>query len=362
MSALGAVVPRRNQWHRVFVAIGIFAGIIAVLPIVGALIAAVIGSDSGARTAFASAPPGNYAVYSTAGDTTDQIRVASSTHPETTVFIAEVSHLPGFFARGAVSPDGRQLALVVADGGTQAAPEASLLVVDLETGKRTRAATGIDYLQTPLWEPDSDGVLVVDTVEEGISLLRSDAGGGTAAHIRTYDATGFYPVGFNGDGALVSILLDGRGSTAVVDGEEVALLSPSITRDWELSPDGTRIAFIETDMSSGVNYLPRIVSLASARVSAMAATADGQGLGVAWSPATGEPSFGLEPGGSGGVSAQSTGFDVPLAYSGDGSALAVTHWTGASFASPGDARFELLTPSGRTELAGATRFFGWSAR
>jgi hypothetical protein len=261
-----------------------------------------------------------------------------------------------------VSPSGTLLALVVAEAGTPAAPEGSLIVVNLETGQRTRVASAIDYLQDPVWTPDSGGVLVVREGEAGISLLRANAGGGSTTTVHTYQATGVYPVAYTPDDELVTVILDGRGSTALLDGEERVLLSPAITRDWALSPDGTQLGFIETDLSSGVNYLPRTVSLGEANVSALAASSDVQALGVAWAPSSGEPSFGFEPGGTGGVLAQSSGFDVPLAYSADGSALAVSHWTGAGFDQPGTARFELLTPSGRIELAGATRFFGWSAR
>ncbi len=366
MSALGAVVPRRNQMHRVFVAIGIVAGVMAILPIAGALVAAVIGHDPATHTAFASAPPGNYAVFSTAGDTADQIRVAPANNPDAAVYVATVPHLPGYFARGAVSPSGTLLALVVADGGTQADPIASLTVVNLETAKQTRIASSVDYLQDPVWQPDSKAVMVVSAQDDGIALLQAGTDASVPTHVHTYDATGFYPVGFNPAGQLVSVLLDGRGSTVVVGEDEVTSLSPGITRDWELSPDGSQIAFIETDLSSGVHYLPRVVSLAaassSANVSTMAATANLQALGVAWSPTGGEPAFGMEPGGSGAVVAQAAGFDVPLDYSADGSSLAVSHWSGSSFEEPGSARFELLTPSGRSELTGATRFFGWSAR
>jgi hypothetical protein len=58
-----------------------------------------------------------------------------------------------------------------------------------------------------------------------------------------------------------------------------------------------------------------------------------------------------------------TGFDVPLAYSASGGSLVVTHWTGASFQSPGDAVMQILTPGGgRASYEQFTRFFGWSTR
>jgi hypothetical protein len=96
----------------------------------------------------------------------------------------------------------------------------------------------------------------------------------------------------------------------------------------------------------------------------MAAQSDTQALGATWSPTTSGVSFGIEPGqpANGLALAADSGFDIPLQYSADGSLLAVTHWTGASFAAPGEASLDIVTPAGRSTIAGASRFFGWSAR
>jgi hypothetical protein len=40
----------------------------------------------------------------------------------------------------------------------------------------------------------------------------------------------------------------------------------------------------------------------------------------------------------------------------------VNHWSGPSFAAAGKASLELVSDTGRAEIAGASRFFGWSAR
>ena len=104
-----------------------------------------------------------------------------------------------------------------------------------------------------------------------------------------------------------------------------------------LSPDRTQLAFVEANLSQGLRYLPRVVTIAGGGVSAAAVLPARQALGATWPPAGAVPQFGLEPSGTrGGVSAQSgSGFDVPLGYSRDGSALAVRHWSGASFAEAG---------------------------
>jgi hypothetical protein len=98
----------------------------------------------------------------------------------------------------------------------------------------------------------------------------------------------------------------------------------------------------------------------------MAASTGQQALGAAWSPATSRASFGMEPGvpanGLALAADAQAGFDVPLAYAADGSALAVTHWTGSSFEAPGQASIQVVSPGGRAAIEGASRFFGWSAR
>lgn len=362
MSVLASIVPRRSQLHRWIVALGVFAGVIAILPIAAAVVSAAFGRGPGATTAFASAPPGNYAVFSSAQESADVVQVIPAAGTGDAITIAEVQHLPGYISRGAVSPDGSKLALVVADGGTQANPVASLSLLDLETGHLERIAGGLSYLQEPVWSPAGDGVVVTRDGENAIQMVQVNIESGDETILDSRRATGVYPVAFDADGRLVSVTIDQRGSTLVRDGEELELLSPGITRDWSLSPDGSQVAFIEVDTSSGVHYLPRTVYVDGGGVSVLAATADEQALGTAWVPGSG-PVFGMEPASaSGSVLAASTGFDVPLAPSADGAALAVQHWTGASFDEPGSATLDVVSGGGRTTIPGASRFFGWAAR
>ncbi|MGH2631777.1 MAG: hypothetical protein ACRDG3_00075, partial [Tepidiformaceae bacterium] len=154
---------RKGRLQFGLIAATIVAGVAAVLPILFAIIGGV-SSTGGARTAFASEPPGQYAVVSRTEGTQDIIAVAPLTDPADAREVARVSHLDGFAANGAVSPDGNLLALVVPDTGTAAHPASSLLVVNLQTGLEAHLLTGIDPQQTPAWANDSAAVVVTAPV------------------------------------------------------------------------------------------------------------------------------------------------------------------------------------------------------
>jgi hypothetical protein len=347
------------------------AAVIAIGPIMGALVA-TLGGTSVSRTAFASAPAGNYAVVVRPEADTDVVVVVPAERGAEESEIARVPRLPGYTAYGAVSPSGSRVAMVTADQGTQAHPVASLVVVDLETAEVSRLADAVDYLQTPVWAPDGASVLFTRSIGQGpvidVDLVRAHLDSSAETVVAESDGVlGAYPVGFDAAGRLVHVEIDGRGSIAYQDGAEVALLAPGITRDWRLSPDGSTLAFVETSTASGVQYFARTAALNGADNRALSLTAaDRQSLGVAWRPGSAEPTFGHAPGtgGSEGARALSTaGFDVPLAYSPDGRAFAVQHWSGASFSEPGDGELQIVTPgSERVALDGAARFYGWATR
>jgi hypothetical protein len=155
----------------------------------------------------------------------------------------------------------------------------------------------------------------------------------------------------------------------MLGGRAALSLSTQITRDWRLSPDGTRVAFIESDLTNGLSYRARVMSLdGQGGATAQAMSAAGQQLGVAWLPGTGDVAFGHEPaaaaGDTGAASAQAltaAGFDIPVAYSEAGTAI-VQAWSGPSFSDPGRAELTVVRDGQRTGLGYGTRFLGWSAR
>ncbi len=366
----------RGRASRALVVLTVLAAFVAVMPIVAAIVRPG-GGPAVARTAFASAPAGEYVVAANSGEGADVIFVAPATNPDAAIEIATIPHLRGYFARGAVSPEGRRLALVVADGGTPANPVAALYVLNLETAALTRLAATVDYLQTPVWAPDGQSVYFTRTATSGsplaqVPVFRAGVDGRVENEVLRFDAAlGVYPVAFDPAGRLVSVVIDGRGSTAYRDGVEAARLSAQITRDWALSPDGALLAFIEADASAGLRYQAKVISLEGAAggdVAAQSASAQGQQLGASWKPGAAAPTFGAEPlsaasDGAALAQAASSGFDVPLAYSAAGDYLAVQRWTGSGFASPGHVTIEVVSEDGgRTPLGAFTRFFGWAAR
>jgi hypothetical protein len=372
--------PRRGHLQYLFIAAAVVAAVVAILPI-GFAVFGGVGPVQGPKTAFASAPAGDYAVVSRTEGDTDVIAVAPLANPSATTEVARVHHLNGFSTNGAVSPDGKHLALIVPDAGSTAQPSASLVTVDLESGDQQRIAENLDPQQTPLWAPDNASVVVVRNQQPAIQLLRVPVNGKSATTVADYPMIlGAYPFAFDAQGRLLTVIIDERGSTLVRDGADVALLSTQITRDWRLSPDGSQVAFIESNLDGGLHYQALVYAFDSPgnAVTAQAQTDGSQQLGVAWRLGSTTPTFGdeHEPGSIGGVTAQSlsaadgagdgitggAGFDVPIAYSRDGAGLAVTHWTGPDFAQAGKSSLQVVTDSGRAELPGYAKVLGWAAR
>lgn len=362
-----------------FIGAAVIAAVVAILPI-GFAIVGGVATGTGPRTAFASAPAGDYAVVSRTEGDTDVIAVAPLANPSAPTEVARVQHLDGFSTNGVVSPDGKHLALIVPDAGSSAQPSASLVLLDMNTGTQLRLAQDLDPQQMPLWALDSASVVVVRNQPPTLRVLRVPTDNSGSKALKDYPKIlGAYPFAFDPQGRLLTVIIDARGSTLTRDGADVALLSDQITRDWRLSPDGSQVAFIESNLDGGLHYQARTFAFdGSANVSAQAQTDGSQQLGVAWQPGSGTPTFGREHTtaalGSGTAEAQSAaessgdgitgggGFDVPIAYSGDGTALAVTHWTGPNFAQAGKSSLEVITVAGRVELPGFAKVLGWAAR
>ncbi|MEP7217105.1 MAG: hypothetical protein ABI782_12695 [Anaerolineaceae bacterium] len=370
--------PARSHLQYVFIAATVLAAFMAVVPIAAAI---VTGTPLGTtpKTAFATAPGGSYAVVARPEDEYDVVVVVPVSGGEP-VEVARVPHLHGFTASGSVSPTGRQLALVTVNDGSPTRPEASLVVLDLESGVIKHLAHDVSPLQTALWSPDGRSLVVTRELDSGkarpdIRFLSVSLSDGAAAELFVVPSPlGAYAIGFDPGGALFTVTIDGAGSRLVRNGAAGFLLSTQITRDWRLNPAGTRIAFVEVNLENGLRYLARTVNVDgsdTSAVEAQSASPVGQELGAAWKPGAVAATFGREPAGParsseiGGVQAQAhsvAGFDVPLGYAPDGLTLSVTHWTGSSFGQPGTSMLQLVADSGRVDVPNFTRFFGWAAR
>ena len=349
-----------------------FAVLALAVVLLGVATVALLAQSGGPpRTAFAGAASGQYAVVAKNTGAATVVTVVGTTQNAAPIEIATIPHLHGFSLRGAVSPTGRHVALLTPDIAIAGRPFAALIVLDLETGLSRRLAEDLDPLQDVLWTPDAAALVVTRNVrtvegEPGVAVARVEFDGAESV-LETHLGAGMVaPVGFDVQGRLLAVRIDARGSTLTRDGAEILWLSTHVTRDWALSPDGAWLAFVEVNLWQGLRYLPHVVSIeGGGGVVSAASTPTAQALGVAWSPSGDAPSFGSEPPAPppGSVSAQGpAGFDVPLAYSRDGAALAVSHWSGNSFDEPGTPRLEIVSGAGRQSLNGFSRFFGWSAR
>ncbi|OAI41563.1 hypothetical protein AYO38_00590 [bacterium SCGC AG-212-C10] len=350
----------------------IIVGLIAVLPIIAAVLSGA-GGAAKPRSAYAAAPAGMYAIGVRSEAETDIIQAIAA--DGAVVEVARVPHLAGYASHGAVSPDGRFLALVTADAGKAGRATASLLTIDLDSGAQRKLISGLDTLQSPVWSPDSGEIVIrklstQDSPVTDVTFVRAALDGSTKEIGGLSAVAGGYAIGFDPDGRFLAVSIDGSGSTLLRDMSPVIPLGNGITRDWRVSPDGTSIAYIDVDVSDGLRYLPKLVRLdGDEKGSVSAQSADGsQALGVAWKPGSASPLYGTERAAvsalsAGGVSAQnasSTGFDVPLDYSPDGSALAVQHWNGTGFDNAGQMEFQLVRETGRQPLGSLTRFYGWA--
>jgi len=148
-------------------------------------------------------------------------------------------------------------------------------------------------------------------------------------------------------------------------------LSDDLTRDWTLSPDGTRLAFLALSVAGErVTSRAMVMDLASGKVTP-AAEAGGDQFGPAWSP-RGALSIGeiapdaVTPGpartnGQPTLPGPAAGFDVPAGWSPDGRFLAVRTFQGGSAAAPGSSALAVVGPNGfrKTLASQEVTFIGW---
>ena len=160
MAVSARTYARQRDFSKLFISLAVLAAVVAIAPIA----AAVLGYGSRVvtpKTAFASAPNGDYAVMGRTDNGADVISVAWASNPGAVTEIARVPHLDGFASTGAVSPDGKQIALVTVDGGSATHPKASLKVIGLESGLITNALSDVAPGQTPVWEADGSHLVAV---------------------------------------------------------------------------------------------------------------------------------------------------------------------------------------------------------
>ena len=274
-------------------------------------------------------------------------------------------------ARGAASPSGDRVAVLSVPD--PARPLAVMTLIDLNGGGRLVQGVAFDYLSALAWSPDGQFVAGVNS-QPAADGLGSDADltvveGATgeptlAAHFDNVFQVA--PVGYSLDQErLFVVTIDQSGSAlwAVRGGksQKVAMLSTGRTRDWSLSPDGSRLAFADIVAAGERSYAGRTMLIATGAVTGSSAT--GNEWGPAWMPGSQVPVFGGPGGGVRLTSPPPEGaYVVPASWSPDGTMLVATIYSASSdrSAQPEES-VELVTSTSRARLAEepGVRFLGW---
>jgi hypothetical protein len=319
--------------------------------------------------------------FSVAKDGYDVVLVRRA-DAEVTGTAREVARFPipvnDLHLKGSAAPTADRLAVLTASSQS---PTAALTLLTLPGGMKTNISGDFDYLSRIAWAADGGRVALTTSKPDGPTTVSADVvevdSGSGGTHVAAHFASAFAvePVGYSLDGTrLYVVTIDQSGSTlwSVRDGkaEKSAPLSAGPTRDWTLSPDGSRLAYVDIATTGEVSYTGRTLLIATGAVSNSLATANQ--FGSAFEPGSQIPVFG-GPGGSVQLEADAgeSAYLVPASWSPDGSMLVATIFSasGDNDSSPSES-VELVTwstadgsgpQSKRVSLAEASdaRFLGW---
>jgi dipeptidyl aminopeptidase/acylaminoacyl peptidase len=343
--------------------VGVFAGFAAL---------AYVLASSRSGPGEGSLPAGESVVYARFGTTADAVFQTATTRSASPEKLFDIPHAREFGMVPALAPDGRAFAYTVLPPETAdpaADTPAELWVAALKAGATPRKlATGFDLMVRPLWTPDGSGIVVRRSAgpDGPYELIRVGAASGETTTLAG-SSLALFPVGWAAGGILYYVevgpggsdlyRLDGAGSV------RAARLSGGLTRDWTLSPDGKKLAFLALLAAGDALSTVEVLDIATGAVSAAGGATDE--FGPTWT-ADGRLSYGASTGGvrvgTEALAAPRRGFDVPLAWSRSGSTVVARTFEGPSVTAPGRQSLTLLGPGGarRTIATGEVTFIGWT--
>lgn len=290
--------------------------------------------------------------------------------------VATISHIfatDGAGSHGTASPLGNLLAvLAVAQDDEFESPylQATLHLVPLTESTGVMAAGQFDPLSRMAWSADGSVVVLSrsgpadEAGKRSVSLVEVDVATGDERDVALLDdVLEFAPIGYTADGALLAVSIDASGSQlwAIADGspELVGSLSAGKTRDWSLSPDRSRLAYVEVLSAADRAYAGRTFLLAAGRV--VETELPGNQLGAAWRPGIGTPDFGSQEGTTWVLDPppEEPVFIVPMGWAPDGSALVASIHTIVDGRVSPEGTLQIAWPDRRVSLEEGARFLGF---
>ena len=364
--------------------------------VVGALAAGLWFGVSAIRNdgnGAASAEGSPLLIYSEFGRDSDTIWSAPADDPTRRTRLAAIDHAPEYGAVASLSPDGKRIAYTVlsASGAAAIDAPAEVWLMDRDGRNRKRLAVDADLPVAPVWSPDGSSVVFRRSDNSDSSghfqLVRVTTARAETTLLDTTD--GVFPAGFTPGGSLYFVRLSTAGTDLGVvyaaGGvmSNVAHLSDDFARDWHLSPDGTRLAYLAPRESATTAFYGAVVlDLDPAAVTNQfkaAAVPSNQGdeFNPIWRPDgtvtigrlasnSGEGAPALQMALNNGATtnarpAPPRGFDVPLVWSSDAGYLAVRFFEGSTVTNPGrswvtvvgaDGKRQTVSPNSDVEVMG----------
>jgi Tol biopolymer transport system component len=298
-----------------------------------------------------------------------------------------VSHAPDYGIVPSLAPDGHRLVYNVLPPDTPIpGPDAAaqLWLADARTTDHPALlASNVDLLVPAVWSRDGSNVVFRRSggkADGTYQLVTVSVSGGSQTVVVSSAGDALFPIGYSADAGrfyFVRLRDDGSyfSSLDIASGAEtqIAQLSDGLTRDWDLSPDGGRLAYLAIDLgASDATSHAKVLDIASGAVESVGMAGsdafsprwDAAGNLVLGQLADGAASTAAEVIGQGStltLAAPQRGFDVPLAIDAHGGGIAVRSFDGASTANPGRAVLTVIDKYGaRHEIAaGEVTFLGW---
>ena len=297
-----------------------------------------------------------------------------------------VQHAPEFGVVPSVAPDGRSFVYTALAPNTPApspnAP-AGLWHAPVSANATPRLiAPNVDLLVEPVWSTNSKSLVYRRSTPAGYALAILPIAGGEERVLATSETSALFPVGFaKTEASIYYVMIDESAGSRLFEvdlatgvSDFVTTLSLGLTRDWSLSPDGTKVAYLEIGIGPDeVSSRALVFDFAAAKAEAVTNRTTAA-FSPVWS-ADGDLVVGSldEANRTAGLLTVDTstrtmlggparGFEVPLAVGPGGSSYIVRAFENASSYSPGRSSLALVGADGvrQTIATGEVTFVGWT--